>query len=128
MIYKKGRQLQTFSNQELSTDTLKDLSRYYHTSKTVQYPLSHAYKLNYFSLVHIGSQSSYPINKQTDLLLLSQNPKLHLERLIDSLNPTQIVSDKSNAPWNVNRWKRTAKAKKIPLIDLRSEGVYLKEF
>lgn len=128
LVYKKGTSLQIYSNDSISKQTLSNLSSYFHTKNTKEYPFSNAYKIDDFSIVHIDQNSIYPSKSTTDILLLSQNPKLHLGRLIDSLKPETIIVDKSTAPWNLKRWKATAYSKKIPLIDLRSEGIYLIEF
>lgn len=128
LIYKKGHQFQLYGDSTAYKRRIQELSSYYGIKKTIVFPFANAYKIHDYSVVHIAENSIYPKRQHTDLLLLSQNPKLHLERLIDSLQPSKILIDKNTAPWNRSRWKATAKAKKIPLIDLRLEGVYLIEF
>ncbi len=127
LIYKKDQLFQIYSDSILSNQLLSQLQNHFKIEKTEYYKQAHAYRINLNSIIVIGKEYTYPRSVQTDLLILTQNPKLHLGRLIDSLNPQKIIVDKTNAPWNIERWKTTAQSKKIPLIDLKSEGYYLKE-
>ena len=122
ILYKKGPSLQYYSNDSIPKQQLDEISRYYHTKSIKHYPLALAYQINTYKFILIN-EAIYP-KTNTNLVLISQNPKLHFERLIDSINPKLIVVDKQTAPWNVKRWKTTAEAKKIPLIDLRKVGYF----
>jgi len=128
LIYKKEQIFQIYSDSTLSNQQLNQLQTHFKINKTEFHKQAYAYRINQSTIVMIGKQYTYPRSVRTDLLVLTQNPKLHLGRLIDSLNPKLIIADKTNAPWNIKRWKATAQSKKIPLIDMRSEGYYIKDF
>ena len=49
-----------------------------------------------------------------DIILLKDSPDIHLEKLILSLKPHQIIADGSNYNSYVKRWENTAKAYDIP--------------
>lgn len=47
-----------------------------------------------------------------DVILLTQSPKLNLERLIKTLQPKKIIADGSNYKSYIKRWEETCKHKK----------------
>ena len=62
-----------------------------------------------------------------DLVILTQSPKINLERLIDSLQPKQIVADGSNYHSYVDRWRKTSRKKKLPFHHTGTKGAFLIE-
>lgn len=48
-----------------------------------------------------------------DIVLLRNNPKIHLNRVINQWRPHTIVADGSNGPWNTERWRESCSAKSI---------------
>ena len=59
-----------------------------------------------------------------DVLLLTNNPKVNLERLLDSLQPKFIIADGSNYKSNVNRWRNTCQQKKLPFHHTGTKGAF----
>ncbi|MGA1775585.1 MAG: ComEC/Rec2 family competence protein [Flavobacteriaceae bacterium] len=55
-------------------------------------------------------------------ILLRNNPKINLNRLLDYYNPKMIIADGSNAPWFTKRWEKSCNQKKIIFYDTRAEG------
>jgi len=55
-------------------------------------------------------------------ILLRNNPKINLNRLLDYYNPKMIIADGSNAPWFTKRWEKSCHQKKIILYDTREKG------
>lgn len=62
--------------------------------------------------------------KSLDYLVLTQSPKLNLERLIDSLKPKIILADGSNYRTYVTRWQETCDKKEIPFHYTGQSGAY----
>ncbi len=60
-----------------------------------------------------------------EYVLLTGSPKLNLERLIDSLQPTLIIADGSNYYSYQERWKTTCEAKKIPFHQTSEKGALI---
>ena len=56
------------------------------------------------------------IDQKVDLILLSNSPKLHLEKLIDHFQPKVIVADGSNDNFLLNVWQNTCIKKHIQFI------------
>ncbi|HAF78728.1 MAG TPA: competence protein, partial [Maribacter sp.] len=65
----------------------------------------------------------YPLST-SDKILLTQSPKINLDRLIDSIQPKEIIADGSNYKSYVDRWKVTCIKNKIPFHYTGEKGAY----
>jgi len=72
----------------------------------------------------IDSSSVYFETVRPDILILTQSPKLNLERLFQSWKPKQVVADASNFKSYVKIWKTTCWKEKIPFHDTSEKGFY----
>lgn len=72
----------------------------------------------------LDSLGVYPSEK-IDIILLTNSPKVNLERLIDSIQPTQIIADGSNYRTYVKRWHTTCTKRKIPFYYTGEKGAYI---
>jgi len=75
-------------------------------------------------VLFIDSSGVYPNGSKIDIVILIQNPKIHLERLIDSLKPRLILADGSNFKSYISRWQRSCEKRKIPFYHTGSKGAY----
>ncbi|MEK9603273.1 MAG: ComEC/Rec2 family competence protein [Flavobacteriaceae bacterium] len=76
-----------------------------------------------FRLLIIDQKKVYKIpNFRPTHLLISNDPKVNLDRILVSLNPKKVIVDGSNKPWNIARWENSCRKNKIPFVDLRKEG------
>lgn len=73
----------------------------------------------------IDSTGVYSIKNKNAIVLLTQSPKINLERLIDSVQPLQIIADGNNYKSYVDRWRRTCAHKKIPFHSTYEKGAYI---
>jgi len=82
--------------------------------KTIDYQsIKNAYHFNQKQFLIIDSLGVYKnISFKPDYIILSQSPKINLNRLIDSLNPQVIIADGSNYKSYINRWHETCKTRK----------------
>ncbi|MGA0042516.1 MAG: hypothetical protein ACO3HC_05625 [Flavobacteriaceae bacterium] len=69
----------------------------------------------------IQKSTSFPIYG----LILTQSPRLNLERWVDSLRPKIVVADGSNYTSYMNRWEQTCQKKSIPYYRTDREGAYI---
>ena len=72
----------------------------------------------------IDSLGVFPKQIQPDILLLTQSPKINLERLLQNYKPRTIVADGSNYKSYVARWKATCEKEKIPFHATGEKGFY----
>jgi competence protein ComEC len=72
----------------------------------------------------LDSLGVYP-RVEKPIVLLTHNSKLHLDRLIDSLQPTLILVDGSNYPSVVDRWRTTCLQRKVSFHYTGKKGAFV---
>jgi competence protein ComEC len=72
----------------------------------------------------LDSTGIYSKNIKPDILLLTQSPKINLERLFQTLHPKLVVADASNYKTIQKYWKATCKKQKIPFHATGEKGFY----
>jgi len=60
------------------------------------------------------------------IVVLHNSPKINLERMIRTLQPTQIIVDGSNYKSYATRWEKTAQKLKIPFHNTSQKGAFIK--
>ncbi|PKP26904.1 MAG: competence protein [Bacteroidetes bacterium HGW-Bacteroidetes-2] len=84
------------------------------------------FQFNSEIIVVVDSLGVYPtLEKDVALVILRNSPKIHLERLLDSLKPKKLVADGSNYTSYVSRWRETCKKRKLPFHYTGSEGAFV---
>lgn len=76
-------------------------------------------------IVVIDSTNVYPQLRNIDVLLLRESPQIHLERVLDSLQPKQVIADGSNYTSYINRWRETCLKRKIPFHHTGKKGAFI---
>jgi len=73
----------------------------------------------------IDSSGVYRIpNFNPDILVLTNSPKVNLERVLEELHPEIIIADGSNYKSYIKRWKATLANKKIPFHITGEKGAF----
>jgi competence protein ComEC len=78
-----------------------------------------------YTILILDSTGIYPKQQQADILVLTQSPKVNLERLIQSSHPKAIVADASNYKSFQERWKASCLKTKIPFHSTSEKGYYV---
>lgn len=78
-----------------------------------------------YTILILDSTGIYPKQQQADILVLTQSPKINLERLIQSSHPKAIVADASNYKSFQERWKASCLKTKIPFHSTSEKGYYV---
>jgi len=60
-----------------------------------------------------------------DLIILTNSPKVNLDRIIEKLNPEMIIADGSNYRSYILNWKATGLNKKIPFHATGEKGAFI---
>lgn len=68
--------------------------------------------------------STAVIAGEPDVLILTQSPKINLERLLYKVKPEIVIADGSNFKSAVARWKATCEKRKIPFHATAEKGFY----
>jgi competence protein ComEC len=72
----------------------------------------------------IDSSMVFPKNIHPDVLLLTQSPKLNLDRLLQTIKPKILVADASNYKSVQKKWKATCSKQKIPFHATAEKGFF----
>ena len=71
----------------------------------------------------IDSNGIYKTRMSPKIILLTQSPKINLERLIQIHQPKQIIADGSNYKSYIKLWKATCEKQKIPFHATTEKGL-----
>ena len=63
-----------------------------------------------------------------ELLLLSNSPRINLNRLLEQHKVQLIIADGSNYPSAVARWKETALKRKVPFHATGEKGAFILKY
>lgn len=72
----------------------------------------------------IDSTAIFPEAANPDIIILSQNPKINLDRLLQNQHPKTIIADGSNSNSMLNYWERSCRKKNIPFHSIKEKGYY----
>jgi competence protein ComEC len=73
----------------------------------------------------LDSTGVYPKQQHPDIIVLTQSPKINLERLIQISQPKEIVADASNYKTLQKLWKVSCEKEKIPFHSTSEKGFYI---
>ncbi|QXP61113.1 ComEC/Rec2 family competence protein [Olleya sp. HaHaR_3_96] len=89
-------------------------------------PVNALYKIKNKHILIVDSLGVYNVkNIKIDYVLLTQSPKLNLERLIDSLKPKAIIADGNNYKSYITRWHQTCKKQELPFYQTGKTGAFI---
>ncbi|WP_046742962.1 ComEC/Rec2 family competence protein [Kordia zhangzhouensis] len=87
--------------------------------------LQNVYKINGSHVLRVDSLGIYKIpNLNPSYVILTNSPKINLNRLIKDLKPKQIIADGSNYKSYINRWQATTQKQKIPFHYTGEKGFF----
>jgi competence protein ComEC len=72
----------------------------------------------------VDSIGIYKTSIRPEIIVLTQNPKINLTRLIQETKPKLIVADKSNYKNTIKHWEATCRKEKIPFHAIAEKGFY----
>ena len=125
LLYQKGSELTVFSNHfEKSASAINDYVIGERIKRVDHDSLFNSYHIGGQKLLIIDNNGISPSSKSIDVVLMTQSPKIHLERLLDSLQPKILIADGSNYKSYVNRWKNTCNKRKLPFHYTGEKGAY----
>jgi competence protein ComEC len=72
----------------------------------------------------LDSTGIYPKNICPDLILITQSPRINVDRLLQELKPKLVVADASNYRTIQDRWKKSCEKGKIPFHAIAEKGFF----
>lgn len=88
------------------------------------FPMQNAISFQNKRILVIDSLGIYKTSIPPEIVVLTQNPKINLARLIHEIQPKEIIADKSNYKSTVKRWEATCRKEKIPFHAIAEKGFY----
>ena len=86
--------------------------------------LTNTYYFKGKKILLLDSSATYPQDVKPDVVILTNSPKINLERIFKTHKPAQIVADASNFKTYIKTWKATCDKQKIPFHDTAEKGFY----
>ncbi len=127
----KGAQLNLYTNRLHDSTQLKQSYRIQSLAnvyglQTIEVKAL-AYQYNYkkkFKIHYIDSTGVYENTQHQSptIVVLSESPKLNLERLINDLQPKLLIASTNNYKSYVERWRETCEANEVSFYSIYEEG------
>ena len=108
-----------YSQQSIKKYTLHTSSKIVRIDSVIN-----SFSLNGQKWLVIDSLGVYP-QERHDVVILYQNSKVNLERLIGYVNPNKIVLHSSNKEYLNTEYASYLDEKKIPYYNMRTKGAYI---
>ncbi|WP_299258301.1 ComEC/Rec2 family competence protein [uncultured Aquimarina sp.] len=126
----QNQYLTIYSKDSVSTISKKFLLNGYlienNSRFTVNKKLNNIYNYKEKTILIIDSMGIYNIKKlHADVVILTNSPKIHLNRVIETLQPKQIIADGSNYKSYLDQWELTCTQKKVPFHRTDKKGAYI---
>lgn len=127
LLYQKGRTLQVMPQDSTRLESLVSNYAIKEFLGSKQYsPIPNAFSFDGQQWVVIDRSAVYPPKTAKPVvLLMTQSPRIHLERLVTSVQPEMVIADGSNYPADVARWKKTCHKIGLPFYATSEKGAYL---
>lgn len=127
--YKSQRNLTLFNKDSLNDVTENYPIKSYQNKNSIEQiyasSLPEIFKYGSKTVLILDSLGTFPKHRKVHTVLLTQSPKVNINRLIDSLKPQQIIADGSNYPSIINHWKQQCNDKSVSFHYTGSQGAYV---
>jgi competence protein ComEC len=88
------------------------------------FPMQNAISFQNKRVLVVDSMGIYKTSIRPEIIVLTQNPKINLTRLIHEIKPKEIIADKSNYKNTLKVWEATCRKEKIPFHAIAEKGFY----
>ena len=75
-------------------------------------------------IIILDSSGIYPKNLKPDIIILTQSPKININRMLATLKPKIVVADGSNYKSIQKNWKKSCVEQKIPFHATAEKGYF----
>ena len=126
IIHRTGQKLTVYTtNLKATTRLVNDYATAHNILAMEHLPLKNSYLIEGKRMVVLDSTTiALPINHDVSTLVLTQSPKINLERLLDSMAPNIVIADGSNYRSYIQRWKATCHKKKLAFHYTGENGAF----
>ncbi len=125
LLNKSGNNLTVFTNDyEASERLINDYQIGERMDSILYEPLANAYRIFESDVIVIDSLGIYPEKTFNSFILLTNSPRINLDRLLQNSRPKQVIADGSNYRSYVERWEKTCAKNNIPFHYTGEKGAY----
>jgi competence protein ComEC len=124
-----GENVTLFTNESLLKKVAKDktikfylMGNFSHLKTTKK--LQNLLYFNENTILVLDSLGAYPQNSNPNILVLTQSPRINLERIVENKKPKIIIADATNFKTYIKLWKATCIKQKIPFHATGEKGFY----
>ena len=102
---------------------VKNYSNFKNPNSYNFYLLQNTFTFKEVQLLIIDQKGIFKIKQfSPNYILLRNNPEINLERVLDLLQPKYIIADGTNAPWNIEIWKKECEKRNISFHSTQTKG------
>jgi competence protein ComEC len=125
---RNGKNIIIFSNSPLLKESNNSVLNNYLVGNSGVIKAAHKLGNNLFfegkKILVIDSTGIFENRIKPDILILTQTPKINLDRVLNQLQPKKVVADASNSYSIQKQWKASCFKKKIPFHSTSEKGFY----
>lgn len=126
--YKNGKNLTLFKRDSITINPesypIKSFKTAMNINNYTEEKLPEIFQYNNKTILLLDNLGIIPKQQNIHTILLTNSPKINLNRIIDSLKPSQIIADGSNYYSYVSLWEKTCKIKKLPFYHTAKQGAF----
>jgi competence protein ComEC len=111
-------------NPEINLEALNHYKRGTFSDSLRIFPMRNVLSFNDKRILVIDSVGIYKTSIRPEIIVLTQNPKINLSRLITEIKPKLVIADKTNYKKNNTLWEATCRKEKIPFHAIAEKGFY----
>ncbi len=126
LVHQQGKKLNVITKDSLRSELLITAIKTGTRSKRIHWlPLQNHYTLRKQKIMVLDSAHFIGDWQEPDFLVLTNSPRLNLDRVIKKLRPKKVFADGSNYLSFIERWKNTCNNNNIPFHYTGTQGAYL---
>lgn len=122
----EANRITIFSNDSLiqENQSIQEYATAKFNPKIDFYPLENVLFFKNKKIIIVDESGIYNTSSKPDVVIVRQNSRINIERLILTSKPKVVVADKSNSYTSIKRWKATCLKYKIPFHAIAEKGFY----
>ena len=123
--YQKNLDLYMRDSTSIKTDLIADFSNENNLNKIDFKQFKNTFIKDEFRLLIVDENGVFDVPEvNPSHLMLVNNPKINLKRILERQKLKAVIVDASNGPWNKELWEKSCENQNVKLIDIRKDGAY----
>ena len=105
---------------DIQSKELVETEYYFHSQQFISFD-----SLRIAIITPENSFEKYTGSIDLDYLIISSNPELEMDKLLQMYKSKNIIIAPSNAPWNIKKWSPAMEQSGIPVYYVKEEGAFV---